>query len=116
MYRPRILVIMETRCDPNKLEKTFQLLGSDGWCYTNIRGYAGGLVVVSTEGDVSISLTKLNISTWGVWFQLVLIVCFFNMHVKIAWGMTWGLLQLLCKVWLVTEDFNDIATASRKKG
>lgn len=63
MYRPRILVIMETRCDPNKLEKTFQLLGSDGWCCTNIRGYAGGLVVVSIEGDVSISLAKLNIST-----------------------------------------------------
>lgn len=56
MYRSIILVIMETVCDPNKLNKTFQLLGFDGWHFTDVRGYARGFVVVWREDDVCMSL------------------------------------------------------------
>ena len=45
MYRPSILLITETRCDPNKLKKEFQLLGFDGWHYPDFRGYARGIMV-----------------------------------------------------------------------
>jgi exonuclease III len=40
--KPDILVILETRCDPEKLRKTFNLLGYNGYDFTEVRGYAGG--------------------------------------------------------------------------
>ncbi|MCI29443.1 hypothetical protein A2U01_0050652, partial [Trifolium medium] len=36
-----MLVIMETRCDPNKLRRSFSLLGYDEFSATEVQGYAG---------------------------------------------------------------------------
>lgn len=43
-HRPEIFVIMETRCNPARLQKTFRLLGFDGFCFAENRGFAGGIV------------------------------------------------------------------------
>jgi hypothetical protein len=45
MYKPILLVIVETRCDPLSLEKTFKLLGYDGLVASEVHGYAGGIAV-----------------------------------------------------------------------
>jgi hypothetical protein len=38
---------METRCDPFKLWRTFELLGFDHMASTEACGYAGGIVVTA---------------------------------------------------------------------
>jgi hypothetical protein len=48
-YKPIMLVIVETRCDPNKLKSTFQSLGYDNLVATEVQGFAGGIVVVWKE-------------------------------------------------------------------
>lgn len=60
MYRPSILVIMETICDPNRPKKTFKLLGFNGLHCINVRGYAGGVVVSWREYNVSMNLVEKN--------------------------------------------------------
>jgi hypothetical protein len=41
-----MLVIMETRCNPDKLKRTFNLLGYDGFIATENSGFSGGIVAV----------------------------------------------------------------------
>ncbi|GAU43826.1 hypothetical protein TSUD_399190 [Trifolium subterraneum] len=41
-HKPVLLVIVETRCEPSKLCRTFKLLGYDGFLATEVNGYAGG--------------------------------------------------------------------------
>lgn len=40
-----LLVVMETRVDPNKLLKQFNKMSFDGFEYTDVRGYAGGIAM-----------------------------------------------------------------------
>jgi hypothetical protein len=44
-WKPLMLVIMETRCNPDKLKRTFNLLGYDGFLATENSGFASGIVV-----------------------------------------------------------------------
>ncbi|PNX89465.1 hypothetical protein L195_g045585, partial [Trifolium pratense] len=48
-YKPVMVVIMETRCDPNRLRRTFMLLGFDKFIATEVEGYSGGIVVAWKE-------------------------------------------------------------------
>ncbi|KAI5393389.1 hypothetical protein KIW84_060496 [Lathyrus oleraceus] len=56
-----ILVIMDNICDPNKVNKNFQLLDFDGWNFTYVTGYAGGFVIAWREGDVSTSFPNVYV-------------------------------------------------------
>ncbi|GAU43241.1 hypothetical protein TSUD_241320 [Trifolium subterraneum] len=54
--RPSMVVIMETRCDPNKLKRTFNLLGFDGFIATDSSGFAGGIITAWKEDCISVTL------------------------------------------------------------
>jgi hypothetical protein len=49
-WKPVMLVIMETRCNPDKLKKTFNLMGYDGFLATENSGFAGGIIVAWKVG------------------------------------------------------------------
>jgi exonuclease III len=123
-HKPEVVVVMETRVDPNKLAKTFKLLGFDNMQHTECRGYAGGIIVAWKSSDVQISVESAD-------FQF--------MHLKIAfmngtsWEFTavyaspkedlrqemWTKLKLMSHTiaggWMMAGDFNDIATQDEKK-
>jgi hypothetical protein len=46
LHKPVMLIILETRCDPIKLHRSFELLGFDEFSATEVQGYAGGIVCV----------------------------------------------------------------------
>jgi hypothetical protein len=50
-----VLVILETRCEPVKLRKTFKLLGFDGFLASEVHGYAGGIVVGWKSESIHVS-------------------------------------------------------------
>jgi exonuclease III len=123
--RPDIFVIMETRVDPKKLEKTLNLLGFDKMVYENCRGFAGGILVAWKEDSVTVNLLKND-------FQ------FLHLSVTLEDGLSWNFTtvyaspkddlkrELWMKLhsisasiqgsWLVAGDFNDIASSAEKKG
>jgi hypothetical protein len=116
---------METRVDPNRLTKTFKLLGFDNMQHTKCRGYAGGIIVAWKSGDVQITVESID-------FQF--------MHLNIAFmgGISWEFTAVyaspkedlrkemwtklknmshnISKGWMMAGDFNDIATQDEKKG
>jgi hypothetical protein len=51
-----MIVIMETRCEPEKLCRTFALLGFDGLCATDVNGFAGGIIVGWRKEDMKVQL------------------------------------------------------------
>ncbi|MCH98674.1 DUF4283 domain protein [Trifolium medium] len=62
MHKPALIVIVETRCDPLSLERTFKRLGYDGLVATEVQGYAGGIVVAWQKDciDVEASMRRCN--------------------------------------------------------
>jgi hypothetical protein len=74
--KPVMLVIMETRCDPCKLKKTFNLLGFDGFLASEVNGYAGGIVVVWKEDYMMVNMQIKK-------FQ------FLHLHVQYHQGGSW---------------------------
>jgi hypothetical protein len=63
LSKPAMLVIMETRCDPTKLYKTFELLGYDEFASVNCQGYAGGIAVAWKKDcmNVDVCVKKIPI-------------------------------------------------------
>jgi hypothetical protein len=43
--KPGMIVIVEIRCDPNKLSKTLNMLGYEDYVASEGQGFAGGIIV-----------------------------------------------------------------------
>jgi hypothetical protein len=71
-----MVVIMETRCDPNKLQQTFKLLGFDGFLATEAYGFSGGIVTAWKEDCISVVLENKK-------FQ------YMHLRVQLQNGSTW---------------------------
>ncbi|MCI30894.1 hypothetical protein A2U01_0052105, partial [Trifolium medium] len=85
---------METRVDPLKLSKTIKLLGFDDMCYSDCRGFTGGILIAWKCNEVAVKIEAKD-------FQFI--------HLTIAFHN-----EASC--WLVAGDFNDIAFPEEKKG
>ncbi|CAK8571584.1 unnamed protein product [Lathyrus sativus] len=57
MYKPTIFVVMETRCEPNRLHNTLQKLGFDEVISSSNMGYAGGTLVAWHKDRMNITLS-----------------------------------------------------------
>jgi hypothetical protein len=67
-----MIVILETRCEPEKLRKTIEILGFDGFLATDVHGYAGGIVVGWKNEAMKVDMLQRR-------FQYMLLrVCFSN--------------------------------------
>lgn len=60
VHHPDILVIMETRIDPNCLKRTFQLLGYDSMCCSAVRGFAGGILVAWRNNCLQVDILDIK--------------------------------------------------------
>lgn len=61
-----MLVITEIRCDPEKLKRTFNLLGYDGFHAMNTNGYSGGIVVVWKVNKLMVQLVYKKNSNFSI--------------------------------------------------
>jgi hypothetical protein len=124
-YKPVMLVIVEIRCDPNKLRRTFSLLGYDGFIATNVEGFSGGIVVVWKEECMKVELQFKK-------FQFIhLQVCYLNGinwfftpiyaspnddNRRVLWEDLKNIAASMHSPWMLAGDFNDIASEEEKKG
>ncbi|MCH97659.1 hypothetical protein A2U01_0018655, partial [Trifolium medium] len=124
IHRPEIMVIMETRVDPNKLKKSFELLGFDSFACASNRGYAGGIVIVWKSAFMMVHVEKVDfqfihvrvLETGGCWYFSVVYASPSEDMRSILWTELNAIADNMSDRWLVAGDFNDIKDKSEKKG
>ncbi|WJX75538.1 hypothetical protein P8452_59063 [Trifolium repens] len=119
------MVIMETRVDPNKLNKTFKLLGFDFMQHTDCRGFSGGIVVGWKSNDVQINveitdfqfmhltIAFMNGTSWK--FTAVYASPREELR-KEMWLKLHRISQSISEGWMIAGDFNDITSQAEKQG
>jgi hypothetical protein len=122
---PGVLVILETRCEPVKLRKTFKLLGFDGFLASEVRGYAGGIVVGWKSESIHVStiqckfqfmLLKVHYTNGKDWYFSPIYASPNEENRKMLWEDLKHIAGWMKEPWMLAGDFNDIACPSEKKG
>jgi hypothetical protein len=124
-YKPIMLVIVEIRCDPNKLKRTFQSLGYACLASSEGQGFSGGIVVVWKEDcmNVQVCSKKLQYMHLQVqfknedsWFFTPVYASPSEENRRLLWEDLISIANSMDYAWLVAGDFNDIVCAEEKKG
>lgn len=124
-HRPEILVIMETRTDAVKLQQTFEILGFDGFLFSEVRGYSGGIIVAWRSARVAVSLLvkdfqflnlQVQVHQAQHWFFTAVYASPVEDNRRELWNALSGIADTIGGQWLVTGDFNDIDSPVEKKG
>jgi hypothetical protein len=125
LYKPIMLIIMETRCDPNKLRRSFSLLGYDDYSATEVQGYAGGIACGWKKDYITVDVCRKHFQyihlrvkypneDW--WFFTPV----YDSPNEALRNMLWEDLKNLSvniqEPWLLAGDFNDIACIEEKRG
>jgi hypothetical protein len=125
MTKPDIIVIMEIRTDPYKLRRSFELLGCDGFVGTEVRGYAGGIVVGWNSNEVNIQVMENNFQFLHLnvkygddreWFFTPIYASPHEDSRRFMWDDLKRIASNISHEWLVAGDFNDIMSPMEKKG
>jgi hypothetical protein len=123
--KPAMLVIMETRCDPLKLRRTFELLGFDDMVSTEVRGFAGGIVVAWKRDNITVDVCKISFQyihlhvkypndDW--WYLTPIYASPIETIRSVLWEELKNIAQHMIDPWLLAGDFNDIMCAEEKRG
>jgi hypothetical protein len=124
-HKPDILVIMETRCDPEKLRNTFCLMGFDGFEASAGSGYVGGIVLVWKKDSVYVEPlykkfqymhVKVKCKHGGEWFFTPVYASPNEENRRILWEELHQFSRTINDGWMLAGDFNDIASINEKKG
>lgn len=120
-----IFIIMETRCDPANLKRSFFLLGFDGFVFSQANGFAGGIVVGWKSADVQATVLcikfqfiHLKVSFFGGPSSYLTAV-YASPHEenrRYLWEDLHYIAVDMQDKWCLVGDFNDITNLSEKKG
>ncbi|XP_058746996.1 uncharacterized protein LOC131619982 [Vicia villosa] len=126
IYKPEILVIMETRCNPKKLHGALKKLGFQYFLHVDNVGFSGGILVASKEENIKVSLIssgdqyihlQAHNKNGQEWVFIVVYASPNEGKRKILWENLKNIANANNNnPWLVAGDFNDIAFANEKKG
>ncbi|PNX73217.1 ribonuclease H [Trifolium pratense] len=124
-WRPVMVVIVETRCDPNRLKRTFNLLEFDGFLASDVDGYAGGIVIAWKENLFMVDLIyktfqfmhlKVQYPEGREWFFTATYASPNEENRRILWNDLKDIADSMQSSWLLAGDFNDILGSHEKKG
>lgn len=125
VHKPDVLIIVETRVDPSKLKRTFLLLGYNGFCFAQVNGYAGGIIIAWKEENLHIKVlrttfqfihVKVRVNGEHEWFLTAVYASPHENNRRLMWDELHDIANSMHGEWLLAGDFNDIASASEKKG
>jgi hypothetical protein len=120
-----MLIILETRCDPIKLRRSFELLGFDEVSATEVQGYAGGIVCAWKKEDIHVNVCRKNFQFMHLrikypnegWWFLTPVYASPNENTRsLLWEELKKIALSMNDPWLLAGDFNDIACAEEKRG
>ncbi|XP_058784135.1 uncharacterized protein LOC131658903 [Vicia villosa] len=125
IYKPKLYAIMETRCDPVKLQTPLQKMGFHKFILVENTGYAGGIIVACTEDNLKIELIRkrdqsIHMQVANDRGQEWLFTVVYASPNEILRKQLWENMRMVAATmvisWLVAGDFNDIAYTNEKKG
>jgi hypothetical protein len=120
-----MFIIMETRCDPEKLRRSFRLLGFDGFSAMKVQGYAGAIVCSWKEDSITVDVCtknfqymhlKVKYKNDGWWFLTPVYASPHEARRVSLWDDLKNIAHTMNEPWLVASDFNDIVGADEKRG
>ncbi|WJX55720.1 hypothetical protein P8452_41455 [Trifolium repens] len=120
-----MLVIVETRCDPMKLCRTFKLLGYDELLATENRGYAGGIAVAWKKDNINVTLCskklqfmhlKVHLTGGRDWYFTAVYASPNEDNRRVLWEDLKNIADRMQDSWMLAGDFNDIMCMTEKKG
>jgi hypothetical protein len=125
LNKPVMLVILELRCDPNKLRRSCKLLGYEEFIATEVEGYAGGILVAWKKDDLTVDVCIKNFQyihlrvkypngDW--WFFTPIYASPIETKRNTLWNDMKQLARNINDPWLLAGDFNDIVNADEKRG
>ncbi|XP_058726963.1 uncharacterized protein LOC131598369 [Vicia villosa] len=123
-YKPGVLVIVETRCNPSIPIKALRRLGYDSMESIDNTGYAGGIVVAWKSSDIGLSLHmkttqfihfKVELEK-EEWYFTAVYASPNDIQKQLLWHELQYLASNMSKAWMIAGDFNDIACSLEKKG
>ncbi|XP_058733248.1 uncharacterized protein LOC131604851 [Vicia villosa] len=125
MYSPLMVVISETRCDPNILKGSFEKLGYDGRLVVDNRGYSGGIMVAWKTTSMEVNFIRSNTQFIHLRVQTGSRQEYFFTAVyarpnendkKLLRDELKNISINIQDPWLVAGDFNDVADSTEKRG
>lgn len=125
VHHPEIFALIETRCNPARLKKTFRLLGYDGFTYSENRGFAGGIGVgwkidavslLELKNDFQFIHFNVMMQDSGSWFLSFVYASPVDELQTDMWSQFITMAASMQDRWLVVGDFNDIVGSHEKKG
>jgi len=124
-HKPVLIVIMETRISPLKLKKYVQLLGFDGYQFSEVNEYSGGIIVAWKEEVIRVDVLDIHFQFLHlmVTLQNGKIFCFTPIYASPQeemrndlWNKLHNISRTMIGEWLLAGDFNDIAHPIEEKG
>lgn len=79
IYKPSVYMVLETRCDPKKIQKTLVSLGFDEYLVMENQRFVGGLGVAWNKEHLTVDLCKKDTQYMHLHIQS---------HVSISWFFT----------------------------
>lgn len=125
IHNPDIVVILETRVDPARLQRTLGLLGFDGYDFCNVQGYAGGIRVAWKRHNIRIDVLRkefqfmhLQVISQGRhrWFFTPVYASPNENTRRELWHELKEVGDNMNGAWLVAGDMNNVAFGYEKKG
>jgi exonuclease III len=124
-HKPCLVVIMETRTSPVNLQRTFQLLGFDGYHFAETNGYTGGIIVAWKKESIGVDLLythfqflhlKVTLQAGKIFFLTTVYASPHEEGRNALWREIKHISRDMTGEWLLVGDFNDIMKPSEKKG
>lgn len=125
VHRPGIFAIFETRCNPSRLQKTFRLLGYDGFAFSQNRGFAGGIAVgwkievvglVALRNEFQFIHFEVPMQHHSSWFLTLVYASPVEELRTELWRDISDMAASMHGNWLLAGDFNDIVDSSERRG
>jgi hypothetical protein len=120
-----MIVIVEIRCDPRKLQRSIQLLGYDEFAATEVHGYAGGIMVGWKRDNITVDVVSKNFQfmhlrvkyPYGSWWCFTAVYASPNVdRRKSLWYDLTEIANNIKEPWMLAGDFNDISSIEEKRG
>lgn len=117
--------VLETRCDHNKIQNSFMLLGFDEHLVMENQGFIGRIWVAWKKEHLRVNLcTKdtqyihLQIQTQAgnSWFFITIYASPDEVNISVLWEELKSLENNVHDTWMLVGNFNDIISKTEKKG
>ncbi|XP_058769166.1 uncharacterized protein LOC131643032 [Vicia villosa] len=124
-FKPKMIVVVETRCDPTKLMNSFKKLGFDSFLSNCNQGYAGGICVAWLDVEIKITMEiikfqflhlKIQYVNGKEWYFTPIYASPNAANREMMWTDLKNISNSMSKPWLLAGDFNDTAFDHEKKG